>query len=152
LRVGRLHSPRRHELAPVRGGPAQAWRRVVSHGAAFAALLALLLAPLHLCCVHHSVSSAASFEAALGPGAQVVLCAHGEDSRDRQDRAPVSPGQDHCPGCHLVNGVALIHPLATAEAAYAQSATEILAPPETLGFRAATKILAARPRGPPVLI
>ncbi len=152
MRVGRLHSPRRRELASVRGGVAQALQRAVSHGAAFAALLALLLAPLHLCCVHHSVSSAASFEAALGPGAQLALCAHGEADGDRQDQAPGSPGQDHCPACHLLSGAALIPPLATAEAAYAQSATEILAPPETLGFRAATAILAARPRGPPVLI
>jgi hypothetical protein len=151
--MGRLHSPlgRDTALAHVRG-LARAWRRAASHGAAFAALLALLLAPLHLCCVNHAASAAARFEAALGPGAHIVLCAHDGAGGEHQDHAPASPGGDHCPGCHLVGGAALIPPPATAGLAYAQSAIDILAPPETLGFRGATASLAARPRGPPILI
>ncbi|MGO9674665.1 MAG: DUF2946 family protein [Methylocella sp.] len=151
--MGRVHSPRRRDAASASGGLARAWLHMAAHGAAFAALLVVVLAPLHLCCVnHHAASHAASLHPALGPGAQIAHCAHGgEDGGDRHNQAPASPGENHCPACHLVNGVVLIPPLA-ADAAYAQSAIEILAPPETLGFRAATAILAARPRGPPVLI
>jgi hypothetical protein len=151
--MGRLHSPRRRDaaLAHVRG-VAQAWRRAAGQGAAFAALLALLLAPLHLCCVSHAASAAVSFKAALGPGAQSVLCAHDGAGGDRQDHAPASPGGEHCPGCCLVGAAALIPPLATAAVAYAQAAIEILPPPAILGFRGAAASLAARPRGPPVLI
>jgi hypothetical protein len=114
-------------------------------------LLALLLAPLHLCCVNHA-ADAASLAAAVDPGAQIILCAHHGEAGDHQDHAPGPQGEDHCPGCHLVNVSALVAPLATSEVAYAHGAGAVLAPPESLGFRAATAFLAARPRAPPILI
>ncbi len=148
MRAGRLHSPRRR--APVNARLAQAWRRAAAHGVAFATLLAVLLAPLNLCCVKHPVAfEAARLEAALGHGAQAILCAH---AGGHGDEAPAPASQDHCPGCHLVNGAALIPPATTAALAYPNAAIEILAPPESLGFRVAAAILAARPRGPPSLI
>ena len=135
-------------LAAIRGGLPQAWRRAVAQGFAFAALLAFLLTPLHLCCANYPVAS--SVDAAVGPGSEVIHCAH--HGGDRRDRAPASPNGDQCPGCHLAGGGALIPPPAMAAVAYAQSSIDIPAPPETLGFRAAAGILAARPRAPPILI
>jgi len=147
--VGRLHSLGRRDvaLASVRGRLPRAWR-ALAHGFAFAALLAFLLTPLHLCCANYPVAS--SVDAAAGPGFDVIHCAH--HGGDRRDRAPASPNGDQCPGCHLAEGAALIPPPALAAVAHAQGAIDILAPPETLGFRVAARIPAARPRAPPILI
>jgi len=152
LRVGRLHSLGRRDvaLASVRGRLPRAWR-ALAHGFAFAALLAVLLAPLHLCCVNYPVVAASnSGDAAAVQGANASHCAH--HGGDHRDRAPASPNGDQCPGCYLAGGAALIPPPAIAAAAYAQGAIDILAPPETLGFRVAARIPAARPRAPPILI
>ena len=150
MRVGRLHSLGRRDvaLASVRGGLPQAWRRAVAQGFAFAALLAFLLTPLHLCCANYPVAS--SVDAAVGQGSKAVHCAH--HGGDRGDRAPASPSGDSCPGCCLAGVAVLFPPPAMAAVAHAPGAIDILAPPETLGFRAAAGILAARPRAPPTLI
>lgn len=132
--------------------------RAARHGAAFAALLAVVLAPFNLCCVGGPAAAiAANFEAVslyAGAGAaeKIVLCHHeGADGERNPDRTPASSNTDHCPACHLAHSAAIVPP-APAKAAYAQSAAETLAPPDAFAFHAAATILAAQPRGPPILI
>ncbi|MEJ0092285.1 MAG: hypothetical protein WDN46_02305 [Methylocella sp.] len=116
---------------------------------AFLALLALVLAPLHLCC-----SPSASF---AGPGfdaaAPAILCIHdGAKGGGPNDPTPASGQCDDCLCCHLANAAALVPPPAMAQTAYAPRPIARLAGPKTLGTLAPAFVLAAQPRGPPALI
>jgi hypothetical protein len=147
VRAGGLRSPRRPVWpagTPLRGPGA--WRSAGNQYLALLALLALVLAPLHLCC-----SASASFAGSSLDASPIVLCVH--DGAKGDGPSDHAPGQrDDCPCRHLTNAAALVPPPQMAQAAYAPRPIESLKAPKTLGLIAAALNLAARPRGPPVLI
>lgn len=134
------------------GPPTEGWQRGINHVLAFAALLALVLAPLNLCCLGRSpaASSVTSLESSLGHTAHVVLCAHG--GADREDHAPDHGRHSACPCCHLVNTATLDPSPTITVAVYPNSRAGPPTGPEILGAPTRPAALAGRPRAPPYLI
>jgi hypothetical protein len=126
------------------------WRRWTSHALVFAALLAVILAPLNLCCLRpHSSAPDVLLEASLPPLAHVALCVHD----GRADPSDHPPGHARiCPCCHLVNTAALDPSLTIKAAAYPEFRAKILAAPEIPGPSTRPPAFAGSPRAPPHLI
>ncbi len=127
------------------------WRRWTNHVLVFAALLAVILAPLNLCCLkgHSGAPDVFKVEASLGPSAHAALCAH-DGSADPLDH---SPGHARaCPCCHLINTAALDPSVTVTPAVYPEHRAKIIAAPEIPGPSTRPPTLAGRPRAPPHLI
>ena len=127
------------------------WRRWTSHVIVFAALLAVILAPLNLCCLrgHSGPPDVFKVEASLGPSAHAALCAHD----GRADPLGHAPGHARaCPCCHLVNTAALDPSVIITAAVYPELRAKIIAAPELPGPSTRPPTLAGRPRAPPHLI
>lgn len=130
------------------------WRRAAAHALALAALLALVLAPLNLCCLAgHAAAQSLSLETALGPAAPVALCAHSEAKGDGSgDHAPGHAQHEECPCCQFFDGAALEPSREITIAVYEAPFVETLNAPETLKAIARPQSFAGRPRAPPHLI
>ena len=132
------------------GSRQRLWRRFAFTAPLWAALLALALAPLvsgrHA--THNAPTGAAALQAALGPGAKIILCAHVEDG---QTPAGGGAAHDHCVACQAGPGFALLL-LLPALAAVRPPRPAVLAPP---AFRLAAALrprLPGRARAPPATI
>jgi len=134
-----------------RGARDRDWRRWTSHALVFAALLAVILAPLNLCCLrgHSGAPDVFKLEASLAPSAHVALCVH-DGRADPLDHAPGHA--PICPCCHLVNPAALDPSLTITAATYPELRAKILAAPEIPGPSTRPPTFAGRPRAPPHLI
>lgn len=159
MRVGRFdsHGWRRATLTPVQRALTRAWPGAASHALVFAALLAITLAPLGMCCPPRQDLNAAALKAAIGPGADVILCAHGQDGGGKvsgapTDQAPGSSGEDHCPFCPLGAGAALIAAPPASFLPTPPPLIEIAAAPQILAAGADPSFLPGRARAPPHLI
>ena len=118
---------------------------------AFVVLLAVILAPLNLCCLkgHSGAPDVFKAEASLGPSALVPLCVHD----GRADPGDHAPGRARaCPCCHLVNTAALDPSLIITAAVYPEFPAKIIAAPELPGPSTQPPTLAGRARAPPHLI
>ncbi|VFU09784.1 DUF2946 family protein [Methylocella tundrae] len=155
LQASRLTHPRRGDAARMvfRGLPG-GFQRAAARFLALAALLAVVLAPLNLCCsAERFAAQSLSLEAALGPPAHVALCAHASAKDEGPgDQAPGHSHHDDCPCCQFLDGAALEPSREITLAAYPARVIETLFASTNAPALSAPRALAGRPRAPPHLI